>query len=126
MEASGASRPGGRAVPAARAAQPEAAARDWEAEARAARRRLAAPDLATVALPPERSRARGPTPREGRPVGLADLRADERSVGFPPNHPVMHSFLGVPVRVEGRAIGNLYLTDKEDGRPFSAEDEQLV
>jgi len=48
------------------------------------------------------------------------------SVGFPQHHPEMHSFLGVPVRVEGRVIGNLYLTDKAAGEPFSAEDEQLV
>jgi GAF domain-containing protein len=38
----------------------------------------------------------------------------------------MHSFLGVPVRVEGRVIGNLYLTDKAGGQPFSEDDEQLV
>jgi signal transduction histidine kinase len=64
--------------------------------------------------------------REGEALRVPDISADERSVGFPTGHPPMTSFLGVPVRVEGRAIGNLYLTDKEDGEPFSEDDERLV
>lgn len=64
--------------------------------------------------------------REGRIVRVDDISADPRSAGFPPGHPEMHTFLSVPVRVEGRAIGNLYLTDKEDGAPFSLDDEHLV
>jgi signal transduction histidine kinase len=64
--------------------------------------------------------------REARSVRVADLASDPRSVGFPPHHPPMTTFLGVPVRVEGRAVGNLYLTEKSDGRLFSADDERLV
>ncbi len=64
--------------------------------------------------------------REDRPIRVTDIAADPRSVGFPPHHPPMTSFLGVPVRVEGRVIGNLYLTDKEGGVPFSEDDEHLV
>jgi signal transduction histidine kinase len=64
--------------------------------------------------------------REGEPVRVADIAKDRRSAGFPPNHPPMRSLLGVPVRVEGRAIGNLYLTEKEGGGTFTAEDEALV
>jgi signal transduction histidine kinase len=49
------------------------------------------------------------------------------SVGFPANHPAMDHFLGVPVKTgNGHIYGNLYLTDREDGEPFSEEDEQLV
>ena len=64
--------------------------------------------------------------REDRPMRVTDIAADPRSVGFPPYHPPMTTFLGVPVRVEGRVIGNLYLTDKEGGKPFSVDDEHLV
>jgi len=64
--------------------------------------------------------------RDGVAARVTDIGADARSVGFPPNHPPMRSFLGVPVRVEGRVIGNLYLTDKDGGEPFSEDDERLV
>jgi signal transduction histidine kinase len=60
-----------------------------------------------------------------RPIRLPDLGADERSTGFPPNHPPMTSFLGVPIRVRGEVFGNLYITESAHGE-FSAEDEQLV
>jgi two-component system, NarL family, sensor histidine kinase DevS len=63
---------------------------------------------------------------EGESVRVPDIAADDRSVGFPEGHPPMTTFLGVPVRVEGRAIGRLYLTDKEGGAPFSEDDEHLV
>jgi GAF domain-containing protein len=45
-----------------------------------------------------------------RPLRLAELSAHESSVGFPPNHPPMHTFVGVPVRVRDSVFGNLYLT----------------
>lgn len=61
-----------------------------------------------------------------RPIRLPDLRDHSASVGFPPGHPVMRSFLGAPVRVRGEVFGNLYLTDKVGGLDFSAEDEALV
>ena len=48
------------------------------------------------------------------------------SVGFPPNHPPMRTFLGVPVRIRDEVFGNLYLTDKATGQPFSEDDEVLV
>jgi len=57
---------------------------------------------------------------------LADLSAHPSSVGFPPNHPPMTSFLGMPVRIRGTVFGNLYLTEKADGGPFSEADEGLV
>ncbi|MFD0529321.1 GAF domain-containing protein [Kitasatospora arboriphila] len=57
---------------------------------------------------------------------LADLRKDPRSSGFPPHHPQMTSFLGVPIRVRGEVFGNLYLTEKQGGGGFTPEDEQVV
>src|SRR6478736_7976174 len=64
--------------------------------------------------------------REARPLRLHDLTSDPRSVGFPPNHPPMRSFLGVPIVLRGVAFGNLYLTEKDGGEDFSAEDEDLA
>src|SRR5919198_662584 len=63
---------------------------------------------------------------EAQLLRLHDLQEDPRSVGFPPNHPEMHSFLGVPILLRGVAYGNLYLTEKETGEDFSEEDEELV
>ncbi|MBA3844901.1 MAG: GAF domain-containing protein, partial [Actinobacteria bacterium] len=57
---------------------------------------------------------------------LRDLGDDPRSVGFPPNHPPMRSFLGVPVLLRGITYGNLYLTEKEHGADFTDEDADLV
>ncbi|MFV2062153.1 MAG: GAF domain-containing protein [Chloroflexota bacterium] len=62
----------------------------------------------------------------GRSLRVTNLAGESRSAGFPDQHPPMRSFLGVPIHVEGRAIGNLYLTDKEDGVEFGQEDERLV
>ncbi|WP_369053368.1 GAF domain-containing sensor histidine kinase [Kineococcus terrestris] len=63
---------------------------------------------------------------EPEPLRLAELSAHARSYGFPPNHPPMRTFLGVPIRLRDRVFGNLYLTDKRDGREFGAEDEAVV
>jgi signal transduction histidine kinase len=63
--------------------------------------------------------------REARPLRLTHLGEDPRSVGFPPGHPPMESFLGVPVLLRGVAYGNLYLTEKEGG-DFTDDDEELV
>ena len=64
--------------------------------------------------------------REARPLRLHDLAEDPRSVGFPPAHPPMRSFLGVPILLRGVAYGNFYLTEKEGGEDFTEEDEELV
>ena len=63
--------------------------------------------------------------RDARALRLQDISEDPRSVGFPPNHPPMHGFLGVPILLRGVAYGNLYLTEKEDG-DFTDEDEEVV
>lgn len=61
-----------------------------------------------------------------QPLRLEEIGSHPRSVGFPMNHPPMRSFLGVPVRVEGRVYGNLYLTEKEGGADFTEQDEILL
>jgi signal transduction histidine kinase len=63
---------------------------------------------------------------EPEPIRLEDIRDHPSSVGFPPNHPPMRTFLGVPVRIRDEVFGNLYLTEKVGGRPFSEDDEILV
>jgi signal transduction histidine kinase len=64
--------------------------------------------------------------REAKTLRLHDIAEDPRSVGFPPNHPPMRTFLGVPIMVRRVAYGNLYLTEKEGGVDFTEEDEDLV
>jgi signal transduction histidine kinase len=90
----------------------------------------------TAGMTEEERDAIGPLPRgkgilgvlirDARPLRLERLSDDPRSAGFPPNHPPMTSFLGVPVALRGEAFGNLYLTDKAGGAPFTEEDEQLA
>src|SRR4051794_8190465 len=61
-----------------------------------------------------------------RPLRLDDLGQHPEAFGFPPNHPPMHTFLGVPVRVRDAVFGNLYLTEKRGGGSFDEDDEAVV
>jgi signal transduction histidine kinase len=61
-----------------------------------------------------------------KPIRLTELSDHPKSVGFPPGHPPMHSFLGVPIRVRDRVFGNLYLTEKLTADAFTSEDEELL
>src|SRR5919205_2319046 len=61
-----------------------------------------------------------------RPVRLPDITQHPRSYGFPPHHPPMHSFLGVPVRTRDQIFGNLYLAEKQGADEFSDDDEEIV
>jgi signal transduction histidine kinase len=63
---------------------------------------------------------------EPRPLRLADVTLHPQSYGFPPGHPEMTTFLGVPVLIRGEAWGNLYLTEKEGGAEFDDADEESV
>jgi signal transduction histidine kinase len=63
---------------------------------------------------------------DARPLRLDDLTRDPRSVGFPPNHPPMLSFLGVPIMTRGVAFGNLYLAEKQPAGGFTEEDEEIA
>jgi two-component system, NarL family, sensor histidine kinase DevS len=60
------------------------------------------------------------------PIRLHDISAHPASYGFPPDHPPMRSFLGVPVRLHERVFGNLYLTEKAGGGDFTDHDESIV
>ncbi|MCX5205615.1 GAF domain-containing protein [Streptomyces sp. NBC_00237] len=64
--------------------------------------------------------------RHPEPLRLAELADHPASSGFPPNHPPMHSFLGVPIRVRDEVFGNLYLTEKRGGVEFDEEDEAVL
>lgn len=61
-----------------------------------------------------------------KPIRLDNISHHAASVGFPPRHPPMRTFLGVPIRIRDRVFGNLYLTEKADHQPFSEDDELLV
>jgi signal transduction histidine kinase len=63
---------------------------------------------------------------EPHPVRLHDIAEHPRSYGFPPNHPPMHSFLGVPIRIRDQVFGNLYLAEKRDAEDFTEEDEEII
>ena len=63
---------------------------------------------------------------DAKPLRLPDLGEHPDSYGFPPNHPPMQSFLGVPIRLRDEVFGNLYLTDKKSAEVFTDVDEELV
>ncbi|MFF3018650.1 GAF domain-containing protein [Streptomyces sp. NPDC057939] len=77
-------------------------------------------------LPDGRAGLLGALITDPRPLLLDDLAQDPRSAGFPPGHPPMHGFLGVPIRVHTEVFGNLYLTEKRGGGPFTDEDVALL
>ncbi len=83
-------------------------------------------DEARIAHRPRGHGLLGVILHEGKSLRLRDLGQHPRSVGFPPNHPPMTSFLGVPVIYKGKSVGNLYLTDKRDAAEFTAEDQTLI
>ena len=83
-------------------------------------------DRASIGDPPRGRGLLGISLSQNDTFRVDDIAADPRSAGFPPEHPPMTTLLSVPVKVEGRAIGNLYLTDRVDGEPFSHDDERLV
>jgi signal transduction histidine kinase len=61
-----------------------------------------------------------------RPIRLPDITAHPRAYGFPEHHPMMRSFLGVPVRIRDQVFGNLYLAEKAGGGQFTDDDEELM
>ncbi|HWG99168.1 MAG TPA: GAF domain-containing protein, partial [Pilimelia sp.] len=63
---------------------------------------------------------------EPRPIRLPDITKHPQAHGYPPNHPPMHSFLGVPIRIRGQVFGNLYLAEKTAGGQFTDDDEELI
>ncbi|MBI4497863.1 MAG: GAF domain-containing protein [Chloroflexi bacterium] len=68
----------------------------------------------------------GVVARAGQAVRVADIRQHPAFAGLPPQHPALTSFLGVPIRYQGRSVGNLYLANKVGGEEFTAADQQAV
>jgi signal transduction histidine kinase len=90
---------------------------------------LTAEERARLGEPPSGRGLLGPIFTDCRPVRVDEIARDPRSVGFPPGHPPMRTYLGVPIVLHDRTYGNLYLTDKQgpDGPiPFTEEDESGV
>lgn len=83
-------------------------------------------DLAVIGRTPRPVGLLGAVAREGRPIRLKDATADARFRGLPPGHPAVTSFVGVPIFYLGRAVGNLYLADKQGADEFSDVDERIV
>jgi signal transduction histidine kinase len=79
-----------------------------------------------IGAPPEGRGVLGQLIVDPRPIRLEDVTTHPFSWGFPPNHPIMHSFLGVPILVSNKVFGNLYLAEKQGERSFSEEDEAVV
>ena len=93
-------------------------------------------DLVTSGMTPKEGRRLGALPEglgllrhlseiEG-PLRLAEIARHPSSVGFPEGHPPMKTFLGAPVRHQGESLGNIYLTEKEGGQEFTADDEESL
>ena len=82
--------------------------------------------VSRIGEPPHGRGILGVLIRDAQPLRLHDLMQDPRAVGFPPGHPPMRSFLGVPILLRGVSFGNLYLTEKAGGRDFTQDDEELV
>jgi signal transduction histidine kinase len=90
-------------------------------------------EFITVGLSEQERAAIGPLPtgrgvlgaliHDPQPLSLTRLQDDHRSVGWPLGHPPMTTFLGTPVNARGQVFGNLYLTEKEGGQPFDADDQ---
>lgn len=90
----------------------------------------------TSGISPGQAEAIGPLPsghgilgeliRHPEPLRLTDISEHRASYGFPPGHPPMHSFLGMPIRVRDEVFGNIYLTEKRGGAAFDGEDETVL
>ncbi|MFJ2578209.1 GAF domain-containing protein [Kitasatospora aureofaciens] len=87
---------------------------------------LAEEEIARIGPYPTGRGLLGELIRHPAPLRLADLSGHPSSVGCPAHHPVMRTFLGVPVRVREEVFGNLYLTDKQGGEEFDADDEAVI
>ena len=81
---------------------------------------------AAIGHPPVGRGLLGVPLHQGESIRTTEISADSRSVGFPPNHPPMHSLLAVPIKGKSPFSGNLYLAEKSDSRPFSQDDEETL
>ena len=81
---------------------------------------------ASIGAPPQGGGILGVIIRDAKPLRLVDLTKHAESCGFPPHHPPMRSFLGIPIFGQGGVFGSLYLTEKAGGQEFTEEDEDLA
>ncbi|MGD2115751.1 MAG: GAF domain-containing sensor histidine kinase [Acidobacteriota bacterium] len=87
---------------------------------------LSQEEIARIGEPPRGRGLLGVPLREGQRIRVRNLTDDPRSAGFPEHHPEMSSLLAVPILCKGHDRGNLYVTEKEAGAEFSAEDEETL
>ncbi|MFJ2670119.1 GAF domain-containing protein [Streptomyces sp. NPDC087525] len=87
---------------------------------------LTADEMDTIGRLPEGHGILGELIRHPESLRLSEISDHPESYGFPPSHPPMHSFLGVPIRVRDTVFGNLYLTEKRGGKEFDDEDETVL
>ncbi|MFM8320062.1 MAG: GAF domain-containing protein [Chloroflexota bacterium] len=87
---------------------------------------MAQAEIARIAHPPIGRGMLGIIGKERRTIRMPEISADPRSVGFPPGHPPMRSFLGVPILSGDRLLGQLYLTDKIEYHEFTEQDERVI
>jgi two-component system sensor histidine kinase DevS len=87
---------------------------------------MSAEDIKRIPHYPEGKGLLGLFRKERRTIRVPEIRDDPRSVGFPANHPKMHSFLGVPIMLGERWLGQLYLTDKQSYHEFTEQDEHVI
>ncbi len=87
---------------------------------------LDADHRALIGAHPDRRGVLGLLTSESMPMRIAEVARHPLSAGFPPHHPTMSSFLGVPIAVRGEVIGHLYLADKSQSRLFDADDERFL
>lgn len=87
---------------------------------------ISAEERARIGPPPVGHGLLGVVLRHGEHLRLTDLTKDPRTVGFPPNHPMMRSLLAVPVICKGPFVGNLYLAEKVMRAGFTKEDEETL
>ena len=87
---------------------------------------ISAEGRARIGAPPRGRGLLGTIIRDGVSLRIPDIAGHPDTYGFPPNHPPMHSFLGVPVGIANETVGNFYLTEKLDGPEFTDGDQELV
>lgn len=79
-----------------------------------------------IPYPPKGLGLLGAIKQERKTLRVRDIQNDPRSVGFPPGHPPMHTFLGVPILFGEQVLGQIYLTDKLGGEGFTEQDERVI
>ena len=87
---------------------------------------MPADEMRAISHPPLGLGLLGEIHKQRSTIRIADIAKDERSIGFPPHHPPMTSFLGVPILSGSQVLGQIYLTDKEDAPEFTQDDERVI